>query len=104
MSLEGFKGNTGREIRDRSIGERDLLRLPVTSITRNADGEVTEVVREGLDPNGQSLRVTFGIARVNGLVSSIARTYEGSGRTFTETETVTRDADGRVTSTTLVIS
>lgn len=105
MALKGFKGQGGRYTRDRSISDRDLLRLPIASITRNIDGDVTQIVRQGTSPEGDAIKVTIDYTYdVNGDITSEKRTYDGSGKTFVETETVTRNAEGDPVSTGIVVS
>ena len=106
MTLEGFKPGGSRDVRDRSVGPRDLLRLPIVSVTRDAEERIETVVQQATGPDGVEHTLTSTVAYdvATGLVSSITQTFEGSGKTFTETETFSRDAEGNVTGSSIAIS
>lgn len=99
----GFQGNQSSGLRDFGVLERDLAMLRIASITREpGTGRVTQVVHAGSLPDGETVRVTTVVNRdAQGRVASLAKTFEGGGGTLTRTETFTRDADGRVSASTI---
>lgn len=95
----------GRDILDFGLGERKLLRLPLQSVTRDpATGLITQSIESGVGTDGVSYTVTTNCTYTSGLLSKIARIYQGGGITSTETETILRDASGQVSSTTIARS
>lgn len=106
MTLEGFKGDGSRSLRDRTIGPRDLLRLPLTSLTRDGQGRVQTTVHEGVGADGLNHKVTSTVTYdgTSGLIDSISYLFEGDGKTFTETFTVNRDGNDEVTDAPISLS
>lgn len=94
---------SGSHIKDLSITQRDLAKLPILSVTRDSQtGRVSQVVRQGV-LFGQTVTETQTITRdENGRVVSATFLSEVNGlQDLTWTETYTRDGNHRVTSSAL---
>lgn len=106
MVLVGAHKKDSTDLRDRGIAEVDLLRLPLTSVTRNAGGLITQTINTGTAPDGKTHTVTKNFTRngTTGLVDVETRIYVSNGRTITETETFTRNGSGLIVSSAIVVS
>lgn len=90
------------QIRDFSLGERDMMLMPILSRTKDpVTGLTTQVVQQGANPDGKLHTLTTDIAYVNGLPETLTYTFEGEGPTVIKTETLTRDAAGDVISSSI---
>jgi len=106
MPLEGAHKKDSTDIRDRSITDADLLRMPITGVTRDVNGNLSQIVRSQAAPDGVVYTVTTSWTR-DGTTQAITvetRVYTGHGRTFTETETFTRDGNGLIVSSAIAVT
>jgi len=81
-------------MRDFSLTERDIALMNTISVTRNAAGDPTQIVRQTTTPEGDTVTVTDDITYdANEDVQGVTRTFTGAGASKTKTLTITRDGN-----------